>query len=315
MKKLYYFSKSKLQFIEIQNYKAKFTAIMSLSVILFSSLILGIYFLLSSFMGTASSFQSLKEENELLKAKFSEVVGLYSNLNSGLDSLVEVNNDLRIAANLPPVSADEREVGVGGGYFDNSIDFLKEGAELDLNNALSYIDEIKRKLEFEKDQYLQIEKKMKTNQKLYSSIPAIIPASGTLANHGFGMRLHPILNVRKMHEGIDIITDVGTKVFASGNGMVESVGYRGGYGLAVEIDHGFGYRSIYAHLSSTAVREGQKVSRGDLIAKSGNSGLSSGPHLHYEILHNGVKKNPTEFFFDDMGFFEIKNNKFSSVKK
>ncbi len=313
MKKLYYFSKTKLQFVEIKNFKAKFTAILSFSVIVFSSLIFGIYMFISSVLGTADSFQSIKEENELLKSKLSEVVKNYSNLYNELDSLTKINDDLRIAVNLPPISEEERQVGVGGGYFDNSIDFMRDGA--DLNEALNFIDQISRKLEFEKSQYLKIKKKLAENKKLYEAIPAIIPASGTLADHGFGMRLHPILNVKRMHEGIDIITDVGTKVYAAGKGVVESVGYRGGYGLAVEIDHGFGYKTIYAHLSSALVKEGQKVSRGDLIAKSGNSGLSTGPHLHYEVLHNGVKQNPTEFFFDDMGFFEINNKKFSSIKK
>ncbi|HEX7358776.1 MAG TPA: M23 family metallopeptidase, partial [Ignavibacteriaceae bacterium] len=82
------------------------------------------------------------------------------------------------------------------------------------------------------------------------------------------------------------------------------VGYKGGYGLAVEVDHGFGYQTIYAHLSSVNVKEGQVVKRGDVIAKSGNSGLSSGPHLHYEVLHNGQNLNPSEFFFDEYSYFE-----------
>jgi murein DD-endopeptidase MepM/ murein hydrolase activator NlpD len=127
--------------------------------------------------------------------------------------------------------------------------------------------------------------------------------------HGFGMRVHPILNVKRMHDGIDIITDIGTSVYAPGNGVVEFVGYRGGLGLTIEVNHGFGYKTIFAHLSKTFVKEGQKIKRGVLISKSGNSGLSSGPHLHYEIHHNGVKQNPMEFFFDDLNYFETSANK------
>jgi murein DD-endopeptidase MepM/ murein hydrolase activator NlpD len=117
------------------------------------------------------------------------------------------------------------------------------------------------------------------------------------------MRLHPILKVRRMHEGIDIVTDTGTPVHASGNGTVAFVGRNKGYGLEVEIDHGFGYRTIYAHLSSSKVKLGQKVNRGDIIAKTGNTGLSSGPHLHYEVHHNGVKQDPLDYFFDDLSIF------------
>ena len=108
-----------------------------------------------------------------------------------------------------------------------------------------------------------------------------------------------------MHDGIDIIADVGTPVYSSGNGRVIFVGHKGGYGLAVEINHGFGYHTIYAHLSKVLVREGQKVLRGSLIAKTGDSGLSTGPHLHYEVEHDGVKENPAGFFFDNLGFFEL----------
>jgi len=118
------------------------------------------------------------------------------------------------------------------------------------------------------------------------------------------MRMHPILGVNKMHNGIDIINDVGTLVKSSGKGKIVFVGPKGGYGLAVEIDHGFGYKTIYAHLSSTLVKEGQTVTRGQSIAKSGNSGLSSGPHLHYEVLHNGQNLNPADFFFDEYSYFE-----------
>jgi murein DD-endopeptidase MepM/ murein hydrolase activator NlpD len=120
--------------------------------------------------------------------------------------------------------------------------------------------------------------------------------------------MHPILKRYKRHEGLDINTDRGTPVFAPGKGKVTFVGRRGGYGLAVEIDHGFGYNTFYAHLSKSLVKKGQHVTRGDLIAKTGNSGLSSGPHLHYEVRHNGIKLNPVDFFFDDVNFFALKKD-------
>jgi murein DD-endopeptidase MepM/ murein hydrolase activator NlpD len=200
-------------------------------------------------------------------------------------------------------------IGVGGGYFDNTLDFLSVDSNLKLQQALNYMDEVTRKINFEKKQYFDISLKLKENEKLFEALPAIKPCEGTLAMNGFGMRIHPILNVKRMHDGIDIITDRGTPVYATGNGIAESVGYQGGLGLTIEIDHGFGYRSIYAHLSKTKIKEGQKISRGDLIGNSGSSGLSSGPHLHYEIHHNGVKQNPVEFFFDDLNFFEYSKNK------
>jgi murein DD-endopeptidase MepM/ murein hydrolase activator NlpD len=120
--------------------------------------------------------------------------------------------------------------------------------------------------------------------------------------------MHPILKVKRRHPGIDFVADIGTPVYAPGKGRVIYVGRRGGYGLEIEIDHGFGYRTRYAHLSKSFVKRGKRVSRGDLIAKTGNSGLSTGPHLHYEVSHSGKKLNPSQFFFDDFGFVELTQN-------
>jgi len=108
-----------------------------------------------------------------------------------------------------------------------------------------------------------------------------------------------------MHDGIDIMTNTGTPVYAPGNGTVDFVGYKGGYGLCIEIDHGYGYRTVFGHLSNASVQVGKIVKRGDLLAKTGNTGLSSGPHLHYEVHHDGIKQDPMGFFFDNSGFFDI----------
>ncbi|MGB5850067.1 MAG: M23 family metallopeptidase [Ignavibacteriaceae bacterium] len=146
---------------------------------------------------------------------------------------------------------------------------------------------------------------MKTNESLFESIPAIIPTKGDYIGSRFGIRSHPILKIRKMHTGIDFVVNTGAPVYAPGKGKVVFIGRNGGYGLEIRIDHGFGYRTRYAHLSKVLVKRGQKISRGDLIAKTGNSGLTTGPHLHYEISHNGRKLNPSQFFFDDLGFIEL----------
>lgn len=308
MKKLYYFSKSKLQFVEINHYRIKLSAYLGIGVLCAVAVIFTLYSVTLSWFGF-DSYSSLDKENKLLQQKLDQVIVQYESLNSELDNLLKINNELRLAANLEPISEDEKLVGVGGGYFDNNLDFMSDDSQVKIQQAVSYMDEVMRKLNFEKEQYIDISGRLKENKILYESLPAIKPCKGTLAMHGFGIRVHPILNVKRMHDGIDIITDVGTSVYATGNGVVEFVGYRGGLGLTVEVNHGFGYKSIFAHLSKTFVKEGQKVKRGELISKSGNSGLSSGPHLHYEIHHNGVKQNPIEFFFDDLNYFEISASK------
>jgi murein DD-endopeptidase MepM/ murein hydrolase activator NlpD len=243
-------------------------------------------------------------ENSVLSEKLDGIVNSYSKINNELDSLVKVNNDLRVAANLPLISDEEKRVGVGGGYFDNNIDFSKN-LNIRLKTALMYVDDISRKIEFEKTNYAEISSKMIENKQLFESIPAVKPCEGTLSEHGFGMRVHPVLNILRMHEGIDIITEVGTSVYATGKGTIDFVGIKGGYGLCLEINHGFGYTTLYGHLSSVNAQIGQKVLRGTVIARTGNSGLSSGPHLHYEVTHDGVKLDPVGFFFDDLNIFAL----------
>jgi len=303
MKKLYYFSKSKLQFVEIRHYKTKLSLYLCGGVLFLIALIFSIYSFALGLFGV-DTYSSLSQENEMLKQKLDNIVTNYKSLNNEIDSLIKTNNNLRVAVDLEPVSSDEQLVGIGGGSFDNNLDFLSDYSQLKLQKAFDYVDEVTRKIEFESGQYFEISNKLKENELLFQSIPAIKPCIGILAS-GFGMRTHPILHIKRKHEGIDIITDRGTIVHAAGKGTVDYVGYRGGLGLAVEIDHGFGYRTIYAHLSKALVKTGQKVIRGDLIARTGSSGLSSGPHLHYEVQHDGVKQNPIDFFFDDLNFFEV----------
>jgi murein DD-endopeptidase MepM/ murein hydrolase activator NlpD len=135
----------------------------------------------------------------------------------------------------------------------------------------------------------------------FQHLPAIKPMSGHYSVNGFGMRIHPVLNVYRMHAGVDIIADVGTRIYAAADGVVRYAGRtRGGYGEVVEINHGYGYTSLYAHLSKSLVRPGKTVRRGELIAMSGRSGLVSGPHLHYEVRRNGAMQNPVDYFFDDV---------------
>lgn len=302
MKKLYYFSSSKLQFVEVKNFKKKIIFYFFIAILVLTATVYGTLNFISEATGSGKSLSTLKKENSFLQNKLETTANLYKKLDFELDSLIEVNNTLRIAVNLTPVSSEEKMVGVGGGYFDNDIDFISGEISDDLKQALTYVDEVSRKVEFEKSQYLEISDRLKQNEKLFESLPAIKPCNGDIGAE-FGMRVHPILNVRRMHEGIDIITDIGTAIHASGDGIVDFVGSKGGYGLCIEINHGFGYKTIYGHLSKSEVKEGQKVKRGFEIAKSGTSGLSTGPHLHYEVEHNGVKLNPIDFFFDDTDFF------------
>lgn len=305
MKKFYYFSEKSLNFLEIKHFKEKTIAIFTISVLLLSSISFGLFYLISNLSDRDSNIKALSQENKILKEKFSSLTSQYVKLEGELESLTEISNDLRLAANLNPISLEERKLGVGG---SNTIDKLFSDLGSDISETINVADKVLRRFEFEKSQYLEITNKLKLNKELFESIPAIVPSEGQYSSESFGMRLHPILHVKKMHTGIDIVTNIGTNVKSTGKGKVVFVGRKPGYGYTVEINHGFGYKSVYAHLSSIKVKEGQLVKRGQTIAKSGNSGLSSGPHLHYEVLHDGQNFNPAEFFFDEYSYFESNNS-------
>jgi murein DD-endopeptidase MepM/ murein hydrolase activator NlpD len=143
----------------------------------------------------------------------------------------------------------------------------------------------------------------KKQEQTLRSRPAIQPIDNTGLSHtaaGFGERIHPIFGTKLFHKGIDFTAPIGTKVYATGDGTVVQQGVMTGFGDCITIDHGNGYRTLYAHLNTYAVKEGNKVTRGQVIGTVGNTGVSIGPHLHYEVHKNGKPVNPINYFFIDL---------------
>ncbi len=225
-----------------------------------------------------------------------------SEIGRTLDRLAERDNHLRLLVDLPKIDPDTRVAGVGGGT-EEHYDFglhTKDAGEF-IRTTQSTLEKLEREVLLQRQSYEEIVQKSEHNKGLFESIPAIKPMEGVYAPNSFGMRLHPILGIHKFHDGLDIVNDTGTPVFATGDGVIKHAGRRiGGYGITVKIDHGFGYTSLYAHLSKVFVKSGQKVRRGDKIALSGRTGLVSGPHLHYEVRYRGTRKNPVDYFFDNV---------------
>ena len=218
-------------------------------------------------------------------------------LEKELESLSASDNQLRLAVNLPVVSEEEKNMGIGGSRTKAIFANRKSSAHL-LAMTEKKIDNLSLKIEQQKDSYKKIQNTWEKNQALFASIPALKPINGRVTS-GFGTRHHPIYKRRLHHDGIDFSAPTGTKVYAPGNGIVRYTGYNFGYGKKIVIDHGFGYKTVYAHLSKSLVKRGQRVTRGDVIALSGNTGISTGPHLHYEIHKNNRKINPSAYFFDN----------------
>lgn len=172
-------------------------------------------------------------------------------------------------------------------------------------NTRLRVDTLEQRLYAQSVSLDQIHKMAGTKQERMATMPAIMPIKKGQCRivSGFGMRYHPILHYRRMHTGIDLTASAGMSVYATGDGRVEVAGRGanlGGYGICIIINHGYGFKTLYAHLSEVRVSQGQRVKRGELIGNVGRTGLSQGYHLHYEVIQNGNKVNPVLFFFNDL---------------
>lgn len=255
-------------------------------------------------------FESPKEV--MLKNEISELEYYYEDLQNEVDRLnamvgaLEKRDDdvYRIVLGAEPIDQAIRNAGIGGADRYSEIK-EKKFSNKELVVALNEkIDKLKRKMYIQSKSYDELLKIATRKEEMFASIPAIQPISNKellrLAS-GYGRRIHPIYKVKKLHSGIDFSAPIGTPVYATADGTVGSVKVRfSGYGKFIEIDHGFGYRTRYAHLHDFNVKPGQKVKRGELIGYVGNTGLSTAPHLHYEVLRNGKKINPIHYFFNDL---------------
>ena len=160
------------------------------------------------------------------------------------------------------------------------------------------------RMAFQFESYGSIEKLINNQEAKLSSLPAIQPVSNKQLNRiasGFGMRIDPVYGTPKMHRGLDFTAPQGTPIYATGDGVIKTAGNRGdGYGNHVEINHGYGYVTLYGHMVRVKVRGGQKVKRGEIIGWVGSTGKSTGPHCHYEVSINGANVNPVYFFSNDL---------------
>ncbi len=165
------------------------------------------------------------------------------------------------------------------------------------------VDVLEKEMYTQAKSYDEVLEMAKTQEIRMENIPAIQPVLNKDLKRvasGYGMRIDPVYHIRKFHQGMDFTAPTGTEVYATGNAKVSFVGWKQGYGNTVILDHGFGYQTLYAHLFKPLVRKGQKVRRSDIIALVGNTGKSTGPHLHYEVRLNGKPVDPRNYYFYDL---------------
>ena len=205
----------------------------------------------------------------------------------------------RILLEADSIPSDIRALGIGGNFRYEAVTKSNLPNKARVIRSLSELNRLKRQLYLESLSLDEIEDLVATKEKYWAAIPGIQPIPNkTLRRLStiYGPRLHPILNVVRPHRGLDFMAPKGTEIFATGAGVVKAVRFSKTFGKVVEIDHGYGYMTRYAHLDEYNVARGQEVKRGECIGFVGNSGLSVSPHLHYEVLVNNVQVNPIYYF-------------------
>jgi murein DD-endopeptidase MepM/ murein hydrolase activator NlpD len=249
--------------------------------------------------------ERLKRENLLLAAEVDEMRGQMRYLSASLDSLARKDESFRTIAGLPAIDKDVQRVGIGG----PGTETLESAAVYRLNPevgerlfAASYdMETLMRRANLLRSSMDEAITTLKKNAARLEATPSIAPADGPLSSLFSRNRRHPVLRITRPHKGIDIAGRVGEPILAPAKGVIRFAGTRaGGYGRTVEIDHGYGYVTRFAHCSRILVRDGQQVERGHLIAEVGATGLTSGPHLHYEVEVNGSQVDPLNFIITDV---------------
>ena len=284
--------------LTVRHYVLKVLSYLSTSVV-FSAVIL----LLAFYFFDSPKERMLKREVQLYELQFKL-------MNERLDKIQAVLNDMadrddniyRVIFESEPIPSDVRKAGIGGADRYNELEGYRN-TDLLIRTA-SRLDKITAQMYVQTKSFDEVYEMAKNKARLLASIPAIQPVSNNdlrrLSSY-FGYRTDPYYKILKFHEGVDFSAPIGTDIYATGDGVVITAERsKTGYGNQIVIDHGFGYKTMYAHLQSFKVRLGERVTRGQIIGTVGSTGKSTSPHLHYEVWKSNKPINPINYFFNDI---------------
>ncbi|MGF1532272.1 MAG: peptidoglycan DD-metalloendopeptidase family protein [Bernardetiaceae bacterium] len=244
-----------------------------------------------------ASNEKLLYQYQLLNKEIEEAGQMLTALQERDDKLY------RVIFEADPIPMEMRRGGTGGSKAYKDIFAKDEKYQELIVSTQQRVDNLRKQMYIQTKSYDEIVNLVQNKAEMMASIPAIQPIAKKDMTHfasGFGMRMHPIYKVPKMHTGCDLTAPRGTSIYATGNGTVIRAGWEGGYGKVVDVDHGYGYITRYAHMSAIKCKKGQKVKRGQLLGLVGSTGLSQAPHLHYEVHYKGRPVNPINYFFNDL---------------
>lgn len=270
---------------------------------LFSGVSLGALF----FLIFVSTFDSPEEKQ--LGLEKSRMQAQYKVLERQFDEVQEVVTDLqerddnlyRVVFSAEPIPLEVRKAtAANSAYYEQLLEMTNSEIVVETTRKMN---ELRKQLYIQSKSYDDLILLAKNKEAMLECIPAIQPVLNkdlTRMASGYGWRIDPVYHTRRFHEGMDFTAPTGTDIYATGNGTVVSAGWKQGYGNCIEINHGFGYLTLYGHMSAIKSRVGQKVKRGDVIGLVGSTGKSTGPHLHYEVHLRGQVMNPQNYYFMDL---------------
>jgi hypothetical protein len=251
---------------------------------------------------TARELEEIRFQYKLLQGKMTLMTDVLKDLED------RDNNIYRVIFEAEPISDQMRKAGFGGvdryrkleGYTNSEL----------MIEAAKKADALSKRMYIQSKSFDEVIKMARNKQQLINSIPAIMPVNNKNLRHqpgGFGWRTHPIYKTSEFHPGMDFACPEGTPIYSTGDGVVERADNTAqGYGNHVVVNHGYGYQTLYGHMTKTNVTPGQKIKRGQVIGFVGSTGLSTAPHVHYEVIKNGEKVNPINFYYNDLSPEEYK---------
>ncbi len=250
-------------------------------------------------------------EERQLRADKEDLMIQYQLMNRKLDQMSTILADLenrddniyRTVFEAEPIPDNIRKSGIGGVNRYKNLERFRNESGTVIETARR-LDMLAKQLYIQSKSFDEVMELAKKKEDLLASIPAIQPVSNSdlkRMSSGFGFRIHPIHKIRQFHWGMDFTAQTGTEIYSTGKGkVVFASNSHNGYGNHVIVDHGYGYQTLYAHMSEVKVKKGQEIKRGEVLGLVGNTGLSSAPHLHYEVIKDGNKVNPVNYYFNDL---------------
>ena len=297
----YYYDPETLSYRKIERKKGKtFTYVLLMLCAFILAMITGAVF--GPYLIDSPKEKEMAREIDNLRIQYDFLSKRVDLSDKAMNNIADRDDNLyRVHFGGSPISKAQRNAGFGGINRYKQYESFSNGKLV--GSLAKKVDKLLKKIEVQSRSLDEIEKLAADKEKFLAALPAIQPVQNkdlTRIASGFGMRMHPIHHYRKMHNGMDFTAPTGTAIYATADGKVTKAAYGRGFGRVVIIDHGFGYITKYAHLSKFNTKKGRNVKRGDIIGYVGSTGISSGPHLHYEVHKNGKPINPVAFFHGDL---------------